>query len=35
VVRRAKKCLDFAATAYLLHLCAVCVSNGFPIHITW
>ena len=35
VVQRAKKCLDFAATVYLVHLVAVCLSSGFPTHIAW
>lgn len=29
-VKRAKKCLDFAVTTYLLHLAAVCTYSGLP-----
>lgn len=34
-VKRAKKCLDFAATAYLLHFAAVCAYSGFPLQGAW
>lgn len=34
-MERAKKCLDFAATLYLLHLLIVSVSSHFPTSITW
>ena len=30
LVERAKKCLDFASTAYALHFAACCVVGGFP-----
>lgn len=35
VVERAKKCLDFSATTYLVHLLAVVIFSGFPTHIAW
>eukprot|EP00884_Botryococcus_braunii_P022006 jgi/Botrbrau1/848/Bobra.0352s0042.1 len=35
VVERAKKCLDFAATLYLLHLLIVSLSSHFPTSLTW
>lgn len=35
VVERAKKCLDFAATIYVLHLLAVSLGNGFPRASPW
>ncbi|KAK9903248.1 hypothetical protein WJX75_000688 [Coccomyxa subellipsoidea] len=35
VVERAKKCLDFAATCYLLHLAFVSIVGGFPTTVTW
>jgi hypothetical protein len=35
VVQRAKKCLDFGVTVYVLHLLAVCANSGFPTHIVW
>lgn len=34
-VERAKKCLDFAATIYVLHLLAVSLGNGFPRASPW
>ena len=30
LVEQAKKCLDFASTAYALHFVACCVVGGFP-----
>ncbi|MEW5310029.1 MAG: hypothetical protein WDW38_001862 [Sanguina aurantia] len=30
IVERAKKCLDFASTMYLLHLIMCCSVSGFP-----
>lgn len=30
LVQRAKKCLDFASTAYALHFAACCAVRGFP-----
>ncbi|KAK9796705.1 hypothetical protein WJX73_006494 [Symbiochloris irregularis] len=35
VVQRAKKCLDFAATLYFIHLAAVSVISGFPRTASW
>ncbi|CAK0786816.1 hypothetical protein CVIRNUC_010030 [Coccomyxa viridis] len=35
VVERAKKCLDFAATCYLLHLAIVSLIGGIPKTPTW
>ncbi|CAL5222219.1 g4551 [Coccomyxa viridis] len=35
VVERAKKCLDFAATCYVLHLAIVSMVGGFPRTPTW
>lgn len=35
IVQRAKKCLDYAATAYFLHLVATAAFSGFPTHIAW
>ena len=36
VIRRAKKCLDFSATVYFLHLLAVSMfSGGFPHSLVW
>lgn len=35
IVQRAKKCLDFAATLYLLHLSACCAYGGFPRSLGW
>ena len=34
-VERAKKCLDFAATLYLIHLAVVSIVGGFPTSISW
>ena len=34
-VERAKKCLDFAATCYVLHLAIVSMVGGFPRTPTW
>ncbi len=34
-VGRAKKCLDFAATLYLLHLAAVSALSSFPRSFAW
>ncbi len=31
VVGRARKCLDFAATAYAVHVAVVCLVAGFPV----
>ena len=35
IVERAKKCLDFAATAHLLHLFCCIVYGGWPIAWEW
>jgi len=35
VVERAKKCLDFAATAHLLHLCCCYLYGGVPSSWEW
>lgn len=35
VVERAKKCLDFAATTHLLHLCCCVVYDGLPDSWEW
>lgn len=36
VVKRAKKCLDFSATVYFIHLIAVSLfSNGIPKGASW
>lgn len=35
IVRRAKQCLDFAATAHLIHLIFCSVYAGFPKTWTW
>lgn len=35
IVQRAKKCLDFSATAYFLHLVTVTTSSGFPAEAVW
>ena len=35
VVERAKKCLDFAATLYIIHLFICIVYGGWPASVTW
>ncbi|XP_067052235.1 protein SYS1 homolog [Acropora muricata] len=35
IVRRAKQCLDFAATAHLIHLIICSIYAGFPTTMTW
>ncbi|CAD6231067.1 unnamed protein product [Miscanthus lutarioriparius] len=35
VIERAKKCLDFAATLYIIHLFICIVYGGWPASITW
>lgn len=35
VVERAKKCLDFSATVYILHLITAWICVGFPRAVTW
>ena len=34
-VERAKKCLDFAATIYILHLGMVTALSSFPKSVSW
>lgn len=34
-VGRAKKCLDFAATLYIVHLAAVSALSAFPRSFAW
>ncbi|KAK4267466.1 hypothetical protein QN277_024244 [Acacia crassicarpa] len=35
VIERAKKCLDFSATLYIIHLFICIVYGGWPSSITW
>ncbi|PFX32307.1 protein SYS1 homolog [Stylophora pistillata] len=35
IVRRAKQCLDFAATAHLIHLVNCSIYEGFPTSASW
>lgn len=35
LVKRSKKCLDFSATLYLIHLFICIVYGGWPSSITW
>ncbi|PNT72311.1 hypothetical protein BRADI_2g42471v3, partial [Brachypodium distachyon] len=35
VIERAKKCLDFAATLYIIHLFICIIYGGWPASITW
>ena len=35
VVERAKKCLDFTATYYFMHLCGCALYDGFPEGWEW
>jgi hypothetical protein len=35
IVERAKKCLDFAATFHILHLCGCVLYDGFPDSWVW
>lgn len=35
VVERAKKCLDFSATLYILHLVGASICSGFPKSAAW
>lgn len=35
LIKRAKKCLDFSATLYLIHLFICIVYGGWPSSITW
>ncbi|MFS7974246.1 hypothetical protein Hanom_Chr09g00866321 [Helianthus anomalus] len=35
LIERAKKCLDFSATVYIIHLCICILYGGWPSSITW
>ena len=35
LVERAKKCLDFAVTLYLIHFCICFGFSGFPAEMNW
>lgn len=35
IVKRAKKCLDFASTTYIIHLVIVSIYGNFPVQFTW
>ena len=35
VIERAKKCLDFAATLYIIHLFICIVYGGWPASVSW
>ncbi|CAH1422588.1 unnamed protein product [Lactuca virosa] len=35
LIERAKKCLDFAATLYIIHLFICIIYGGWPTSITW
>ncbi|PIN09841.1 Integral membrane protein involved in transport between the late Golgi and endosome [Handroanthus impetiginosus] len=35
IVERAKKCLDFCATLYIIHLFICFIYGGWPASITW
>ncbi|CAA2980758.1 SYS1 homolog [Olea europaea subsp. europaea] len=35
LIERAKKCLDFAATLYIIHLFICIIYGGWPSSITW
>ncbi|KAJ7951803.1 Protein SYS1 like [Quillaja saponaria] len=35
VIERAKKCLDFSATVYIIHLFICIIYGGWPSSITW
>jgi len=35
IVERAKKCLDFAFTIYLVHFIACWIYSGFPSSLVW
>lgn len=35
LIERAKKCLDFSATVYIIHLLLCTLYGGFPSSITW
>lgn len=35
LIGRAKKCLDFSATLYIIHLCICIIYGGWPSSLTW
>ncbi|PWA62261.1 integral membrane protein SYS1-related protein [Artemisia annua] len=35
LIERAKKCLDFSATIYIIHLCICVLYGGWPSSVTW
>ncbi|KAG8497083.1 hypothetical protein CXB51_008339 [Gossypium anomalum] len=35
LIERAKKCLDFAATLYIIHLSICTIYGGWPSSVTW
>ena len=35
LIERAKKCLDFSATVYIIHLFICIIYGGWPSSITW
>ncbi|KAA8540430.1 hypothetical protein F0562_024651 [Nyssa sinensis] len=35
LIERAKKCLDFSATLYIIHLFICIIFGGWPLSITW
>ncbi|GMY34239.1 protein SYS1 homolog [Fagus crenata] len=35
LIERAKKCLDFSATVYIVHLCICIIHGGWPTSLTW
>lgn len=35
VIERAKKCLDFSATLYIIHLFICLIYGGWPVSLTW
>lgn len=35
LIERAKKCLDFSATVYIIHLLICIIYGGWPSSVTW
>lgn len=35
LIKRAKRCLDFSATLYIIHLFICIVYGGWPSSVTW
>jgi protein SYS1 len=35
IVQRARMCLDFSVTVFVVHLVVVCVDEGFPRSFAW